>query len=110
MKRLNLLIVATMFILLLTGCAKKLDPANYCTVTYDGINTKATATVSIDYEKLTSDALGEEPSNEADLVNQSKGTLANAIDIALGKNSELSNGDKIRYGNLIFLPTHGKLR
>jgi hypothetical protein len=97
MKKLSVLFLLGMgFLLSACGMSAK-DMSEYVDVDFSGYDTKGTATFTVDEDKMYKDAVGYE---EGDMPDQKTidemNHIADAYEIKLDKDDNLSNGDKVK--------------
>jgi len=87
-----------LLVIILSACGStKINPEDYLTVSYSGMNSKGTANISLDYSSLESAILDDDSSTSGSEI----GYLANALKIETAvsvdadNKSDLSNGDEI---------------
>ncbi|EUJ35767.1 hypothetical protein [Brochothrix campestris] len=98
MKKITALLFLCTIVLLLTACGSSKKLTDYVEVNFSGIDSKGSASASIDEEKLIKDVFDlDSVSNIAD--EEVKNEIKNMDDyykIELDKDKNLSNGDEIK--------------
>lgn len=93
-KKVNVFLMAAVMVLLLAGCGKqKVDLSEYVNVTYNGLNSKGTAAVDIDFDAMENFLIDEKADDKDNL--QRLLELGSSISCELDKAEDLSNGDKV---------------
>lgn len=93
-KKISAFLTAAAMVLLLTGCGKqKVDLSEYVNVSYTGLNSRGSATVSMDLEAME-DFLIDEKADDKDNLKRLL-EIGSSISCELDKTEDLSNGDKV---------------
>ncbi|EOI6050993.1 hypothetical protein ACMUWL_002592 [Enterococcus faecalis] len=81
-----------------SACGNGKDLSNYVDVKFSGINTKGTATFSLDSEKMLKDTLNYDVNKGMPTEKQQEeiSNMDNAYTIKLDKEDNLKNGDKVK--------------